>query len=110
MVAAGLVDEKGGPQNGEMQYGYTLKPKIHDLVGQMPDTVLLRFQPLGTELINANIWTLELGSTILFFFGQSEDWSLALASACEFKKVLIDAEASRTALAFAKRVQQQTAK
>ena len=104
MVAAGLVIETGGPQNGAMQYAYTLKPEIRALLDQTHDAQLQRFQSLGTELINENIWSLELGSTVLFFYGQSRDWNAALDNACQFKKVDTALPSSRNALALAQRV------
>ncbi len=103
MVAAGLIDEAGGPASGDMQYVYQLKPQTRTLLQQLPDTQMARFQQSGTDLISENIWSLELGSTILFFYRQSRDWNQALAGACEFKKVLPNAEASQAALALAQR-------
>lgn len=107
MVAAGLVIEKGGPQSGTMQYDYTLRPEIRDLVNKTPEPQVQQFQKLGTELIGKDIWQLELGSTILFFHGQMPDWDRALAQACDFKKVPMSVEASQTALSLAKRVQER---
>ena len=107
MVAAGLIIETGGPQSGTMQYAYTLQPAIRDLVKKAPEPQIQRFQDLGRELIEEDIWPLELGSTILFFHGQTSDWDHALEQACEFKKVSTSAEARRTALSLAKRVQER---
>lgn len=67
--------------------------------------MLQRFQPLGVELLKSDLWSLELGSTILFFYEQSKDWTHALTRACEFKKVRPNMEASQTAMELAKRVQ-----
>ena len=108
MVAAGLIEEHGGPPTGEMQYGYTLKPATRHLLGQTADAQLRPFQTLGTDLINENLWSLELGSTILFFYGQSGDWNQALTRACEFKKVPANVVPSRVALALAQRVAART--
>src|SRR5258706_15957819 len=82
MVAAGLVDEKVEQQNTVMQYTYTLRPDIRDLVAKDPDAHLTQFAGLGRELIDpskTHIWWLELGSTILYFFNVSKDWDDALA-------------------------------
>ena len=103
IVAAGLVDETG-PANGDLQYTYTLKPKTRALLKETPDGAMNKFQPLGTELINKELWTLELGSTILLFHRQTSDWQHALDRACEFKKVSSTFEASEAALALAKRI------
>jgi uncharacterized protein YwgA len=107
MVAAGLVIETGRPRNGAMQYDYSLKPEIRQLLEQTPDPRLQPFQPLGTELINESLWGLELGSTILFFYGQISDWNTAFAKACQFKKVDTTNESSQHALELAKRVSGQ---
>ncbi len=103
MVAAGLVIEDGGPQNGNMQYLYKLKPDIRELVNQSPEPQVEEFQALGKELIEKDLWQLELGSTILFFHRQKLDWNHALDEACKFKKVSTTDEASQSALSLAKR-------
>ena len=74
IVAAGLVDEAGGRAGGDLQYTYSLKPATHQLLTHTPDAQMNRFERLGRELINENLWTLELGSTILFFYRQTGDW------------------------------------
>jgi uncharacterized protein YwgA len=103
IVAAGLVDEFGGPAAGGMQYTYALKPATRQVLGHTHDPQVQQFQALGTELIGMDIWPLELGSTILFFFRQTGDWDHALTRACEFKKVPTDIPASRSALKLAQR-------
>jgi hypothetical protein len=67
------------------------------------------FQERGTALINENLWTLELGSTILFFYRQSGNWEQALNGACEFKKVPPNVQASQAALALARRFEARPA-
>ena len=62
---------------------------------------------LERSLINKHIWTLELGSTILFFYRQESNWQHALTNACEFKKVPSDAQAGQAALALAKHFEAQ---
>lgn len=71
MVAVGLVIETGEPQNGVMQYAYSLTPESHELLTRTPNAQ--SFESLGRSLINEAIWPLELGSTILYFYGQSRD-------------------------------------
>jgi len=104
MVAAGLILEHGGPSGGSMQYAYSLAPATRQLLGLTSDAQMQSFQTLGASLINENIWPLELGSTILFFYGQSGDWNDALVKACAFKKVDTTLKASRDALDFVQRV------
>jgi uncharacterized protein YwgA len=104
MVAAGLVEESGGPSNGEKQYAYTLKQKAREALGRINDARMQRFHDLGSRLIGEKLWTLELGSTILFFYREVKDWNHALNKACEFKKVGSDAQQSQSALALARHV------
>jgi uncharacterized protein YwgA len=102
MVAAGLVEETGGPKKGSMQYAYKLKPQILKLANEAPEPRVQQFCDLGKRLIGADLWQLELGSTILFFHRQNRDWESALKEACTFKKVPSDVAASRDSLNFAK--------
>lgn len=104
MVAAGLIDETGGPQNGSMQYAYKLKPHILNLAKQTPEPQLQRFYNLGKDLIGADLWHLELGSTILFFYRQKPDWNQALEEACKFKKAVANADTSQKALTLAQQL------
>ncbi|MBI1311119.1 hypothetical protein GC176_07405 [bacterium] len=107
MVTARLVTETGGPQSGGA-YAYTLAPWIHAVLADTPNAEMQPFERLGRDLISESIWSLELGSTILFFYRQTSDWNQALAKACEFKKVPADTEASQVALGLAQRVDAAT--
>jgi len=109
MVAAGLIEEGGGPAAGVMQYAYQLSPRTSALLSDTADEGMQRFQDLATSLINESIWPLELGATILLFHQRVGDWPKAMALACEFKKVPADIPASQNALALAKRVKQAAA-
>ena len=102
MVAAELVEETGGLKKGSMLYAYKLKPDILKLVDEAPEPRVHQFCDLGKRLIGADLWQLDLGSTILFFRRQSLDWASALKEACMFKKVSPEAGASRDSLNFAK--------
>lgn len=109
MVAAGLVEETGGPATGELQYAYKLTPQTRDLLKANPDAQMEPYRDLGKSLIDEDIWPLELGSTIALFHRQGHDWDDALQRACEFKKVPADVPASLSALDLAKRVRGQAA-
>ncbi len=102
MVAAGLIQETGGPQNGSMQYAYKLTPQTVKLVNSAPEPQVQKFEELGKKLLGTDLWQLELGSTILFFHRQNRDWESALKEACTFKKVPSDIATSRDALSLAK--------
>lgn len=105
IVAAGLVEETGGSSAGDpySQYSYSLKPNTAQLLRDLHDPKLSQFQALASELINEHLWTLELGSTILFFYRQTGNWDEALQGACDFKKVLKEKIGSQRALKLAKR-------
>lgn len=105
MVAAGLIEEKRGPRSGSLHYVYKLTPQIQELVNSTPEPRIQQSQEFGKELIEMDIWQLELGSTILFFHRQNRDWQQALNKACEFKKVSANIAASQSALTLANRVQ-----
>lgn len=104
LVAAGLVDETGRPAPAGTQYNYTLKPATRALLDQTPDPQTGQFESLGRQLINTDVWSLELGSTILFFYGQTMDWDDALILACKFKNVSTSLASSQAALALAHQV------
>ena len=108
MVAAGLIVETGGPKGGSMQYEYSLAPQTSKLLERTVDAQLQAFKSLGTELLTESLWTLELGSTILFFYSQDLDWPAALTKACEFKKVQPEHATSLDSLTLAKRVHESS--
>jgi uncharacterized protein len=87
MVAAGLIEELGGREAGTIQYAYKLKPSTSEYLRQVADAAMSRFQEVGEQLIQENIWRLELGSTILFYYSRSGNWKDAMLQACQFKKV-----------------------
>jgi len=102
MVAAGLVKESGGPAENR-SYRYQLEPATRTHLQNAPDPQIGQFQAFGESLISEDLWKLELGSTILYFYGQTNNWETAFAKACEYKKVETEAESSRSALALAKK-------
>lgn len=107
IVAAGLVEETGGPDSGEMQYAYALSAATQVLLQQTPHDQMQPFETLGKELIGQDLWQLELGSTVLFFYKQKPDWNEALTKACDFKKVPVTAGASQAALQLARRISER---
>ncbi len=101
MVAAGLIEEHGGP-TAASPYSYKLAPTTRDHLVNTVDDCLQQYQTLGTRLINENLWSLELGSTILFFYAHANDWEEALTKACEYKKKNPKDASSQNALSLAK--------
>ncbi len=103
MVVAGLIEELGNRETGVMQYTYKLKPSTHHYLRQLADGAMSQFEKIGKELIQENIWRLELGSTILFHYRFSGDWKEAMRQACLFKKADASNPRSIEALELAKR-------
>lgn len=101
MVAAGLIQESGGPQNGDMQYTYKLTQSTAQYLAQAVDQKMRKYESIGKDLIKKDIRILELGSTILLFYGQNRNWGDALNQACKFKNMSADAQISQDSLEFA---------
>ena len=106
MVAAGLIEEKVNRTAWGLQYEYSLKADTKDFLAQAEDQSMESFQGLGKDLIQNDIWQLELGSTILFFYEQLKDWDQALSRACNYKDVQCDDEKSKDALKLAQKVKE----
>ena len=102
MVAAKLLDESGGPAEST-SYTYKLYPATRGYLDHVPHQDLEQFKALGEALINENLWSLELGSTILYFYDQTEDWATAFNRACSYKKKATESTASQNALNLAKK-------
>jgi hypothetical protein len=110
MVAVKLLQEKVTPNHAGAQYSYTLTPQAEQLLVATAKQEPARaesmepFRNLGIRLLGEDLWRLELGSTILFFFQQTGDWDHALQRACEFKKVSQEAAPTVAALNLAREV------
>jgi uncharacterized protein YwgA len=107
MVGQQLLQEQNG-----VQFTYTLSPQTAELI----DSARARspqksgpfevYRDMAVSLLDQDLWHLELGSTVLYFFkaqGADANWEKALAEACEYKKVSTSATASKSALELAKR-------
>ncbi|MBX3176652.1 MAG: hypothetical protein KF886_04775 [Candidatus Hydrogenedentes bacterium] len=108
MVAARLIDETTSSQDWGIQYSYKLAPGTQALLDRAADQSMDPYRTLATTLISQDLWQLELGSTIHFFYGQTGDWERALEEACAFKKVSASDDRSQKALALARRVLEYT--
>jgi len=109
MVAEGLLVEEGG---GGSQYNYKLGEHTRPMIGPTralrPETLhtFEAFQDKAVELLRENLWRLELGSTILYFYHSqpaAADWDAALREACKYKKADLAAPDTSAALSLAKR-------
>lgn len=109
MVAADLVEES--QQMGSAQYSYKLTPQTSELLTKTESrNELESFKEKAKELLAENLWTLELGSTILYFYRQSSDWDDSMVKACDFKKKSKDDKRSQRALKFARQLIAPTSK
>lgn len=93
LVASCLLSETPSPNTVGTQYVYTLpdlgRTAIEQTELHLPDQsrVIAGFKSLAEELIQTDLWELELGSTILFFRARTAAWEEATCRACEFKKI-----------------------
>ncbi len=107
MVAANLIEETVGLHGDSVQYTYTLTPETLSLAIKDPEPLVDKFKDFGKQLISMDLWRLELGSTILFFYEKDANWDKALKKACEYKKVVVQDAKSQNALGFAKELQER---
>ena len=105
MVAVKLVDEDVVPTGRVTQYEYRLPDSTRQLLAKTDRPKgMTRFEAEAKALIAEDIWSLELGSTILLYQEEGSDWDTCLRKACEFKKVDPDSASSQQALCLAKRI------
>jgi hypothetical protein len=111
LVASGLLEEKPEMNTVGTQYTYKVAATGEAALTQTEQrfsdraSALNAFQSLAKELLQKDLWELELGSTILYFHEKSSDWDEAVRRACEFKKVDRQKEpAAPAAEALAKKV------
>ncbi|RMH12686.1 MAG: hypothetical protein D6695_05935 [Planctomycetota bacterium] len=115
MVAEGLLTEQSGGSAGG-QYNYTLGNQTREMLDQIGQsgskTNFDSFREQAIELLREDLWHLELGSTILYFFRsrrRQSDWDYALREACEYKRADPSHDASKAALALAQRFASEAA-
>lgn len=109
MVAAGLVVEEAVESGEIKKYRYMLSSKTKALMTQSSDSEISAFEDLGKKLIGESMWPLELGSTILYFLGQGDNWDSALEMGCKYKNVNPNDSSSKAALKLAKDALQHAA-
>jgi hypothetical protein len=109
MVAEGLLTEQV-ELSSVKQYTYTLPAATARLLEQIASTAPDRtasldlFRGFAGELFAAPLWSLELGSTIVYYHALGEDWAGATRRACEFKKVPVEDGGTRAAADIARKV------
>ncbi len=111
LTSLGLIKETtNNSSTGIVEYGYELtdsgRAAIKFSEKQSPEVTSAIFTPKEdkiSDLIRQNLWHLELGSTILFYYNKTHNWETAMSNACEFKNVKTDEPASVAALELAKK-------
>lgn len=94
LVAANVLQEQMCDNAVGTQYTYTLLPnngnaaldrtelRLPQLTAQVAP-----FRRLAEDVLARDLWELELGSTIYFFYERVENWDEAIRRACKFKGV-----------------------
>lgn len=108
MVAEGLLIEQGAVGS---HYDYRLGDQTRQMIDQAQAVrtesiqKFEAFKEQAVRLLRADIWHLELGSTILYFYRSSRataDWETAMQEACMYKKTDPKRRNSQDALVLAK--------
>lgn len=93
LVASGLLDERAEMNSVGTQYTYRLSAGAGESALSQTERRLAErtadlgtFRSLAEELLSRDLWELELGSTILYFYDKTTDWDKAAQLACEFKR------------------------
>jgi uncharacterized protein YwgA len=115
LVRSGILEETAEAIPVGMQYSYQLSEAGRQAVQQLehgPQANRLEsFRAQETKarsLLNKGMGELELGSTMVYFYRQTEDWDKAVKKACEFKKLPTDTPECQAALRLAKETVQQS--
>jgi uncharacterized protein len=110
MVGENLLDESNGGQ-----FVYKLNQQTPALItssrSRSPERVAAfeKYREMALELLREDLWQLELGSTVLYFFQAEQNWEVALTKACDFKKVDSTSPQSVSALKLAQRIGERAA-
>lgn len=108
MVAEGLLSEHGGGSSGG-QYDYKLGSETREMLDRFirsgTTKAFQAFRRMAVDLLHQELWQLELGSTILYFYRSRQkdsDWDSSLQEACRFKGVEPSHPTSQRALKLAR--------
>lgn len=109
LTSGQLLRESASPTARGQQYSYELTPQGQAAIEATEASAadyrekFVEKAELVKELLDESIWTLELGSTILFYKYIDGDWEKAYSNACLFKSVSCEEQSSKAALEFAKK-------
>jgi uncharacterized protein YwgA len=95
MVRSGLLEETAAPSPVGVQYSYRLSEKTRQQIEEYersPQSAKWRdlmapFEAKAKILIDADLKELEIAATLVYFFRQNRDWSLAAEKTRQFKNL-----------------------
>src|SRR5262249_38316004 len=95
MVQVGLLEETSEPNQVGVQYCYALTANAASEMPQLQKTPqgkklarpLTAFEAKAKELLNTDLWLLEIASTMVYFRKQGHSWSNSVERTCKFKNL-----------------------
>jgi len=95
MVQVGLLDESSMPNQVGVQYSYALTKNAASEMAQLEKSPqgkklakpLTPFEAKAKELLNTDLWLLEVASTMVYFRKQGYSWSESVEKTCNFKNL-----------------------
>lgn len=95
MVQVGLLDESSEQNQVGVQYSYSLTENAAKEVAELDQTPkgkklaeqLAPYENKARELLNSDLWLLEVASTLVYFRQQGHAWPESVERTCKFKKL-----------------------
>jgi len=95
MVQVGLLEETSEANQVGMQYSYDLTENAAKDVAELDQTPkgkklaaqLTPYEKKAKELLNTDLWLLEVASTLVYFRQQGHDWPESVERTCKFKSL-----------------------
>ena len=95
MVQVGLLEETSEANQVGMQYSYDLTETAASEMAQLEKTPqgkklakpLASFETKAKELLNTDLWLLEVSSTMVYFRKQGHSWPDSVERTCKFKNL-----------------------
>jgi uncharacterized protein YwgA len=112
MVQAGLLEEKAVPNMRGQQYSYRLAESARQRLADIESDARSRslaeqlapFEAKARGFFKADLKTLEVASTMVFFRKQGHDWPTTLEKTCQFKELTEDCLLTKNAEGLARQI------
>lgn len=99
MVEVDLLDEQAQENQVGQQYSYELAASTAEGLAELEATPkgkkmasqLAPFEQKAKELLNSDLWLLEVASTMVYFRKQGHSWTEAVERTCNFKNLTANA-------------------